>query len=127
MLILKAHSDNAIYSVDKLKNDEYLEHKEDEDDKAYILSIRRSRVRTLIMVSHIEQALTELKEKKRKDNVFEQYKALQMYYIENKSYEDIQEELNCSKNTPARWINAAIQDLSILLFGLDGLKINGVV
>lgn len=127
---LKAHADNAIYSVDKLqeqREEEYLEHREDEDDKAYILSIRRSRVRTLIMVSHIDQAMKELKEKKKRDNTFEQYRALEMYYIEKMSYEEIQEELNCSKNTPSRWINSAIQDLSILLFGLDGLKINDVV
>lgn len=124
---LKLHADNAIYSIDKLKEQKdngCLGEKEIEDDKAYILSIRRSRVRTLIMVSHIEQAMEELKEKKKKEGSFEQYKALKMYYIDKMSYEEIQEEFNCSKNTPARWVTSAIQDLSILIFGVDGLKIN---
>lgn len=121
---LKAHSINAIYKLEDIEEDieEY-----DNDDKAYILSIRRSRIRTLIMVSHIDMALEELKKKKLEDGTYEQYRALHMFYIEKMTYEDIQVELNCSKNTPLRWINAAVKDLSILIFGIDGLKINDVV
>lgn len=121
---LKAHAEKAVYNIDAI-NEIY--EKDDEDDRAYIASIKRSKLRTLIMVSHIDQALKELKEKKTKENMIEHYKALKMYYIDKKTYEEIQKELICSKNTPARWINAAIRDLSVLLFGVDGLKINDMV
>ena len=119
---LKLHADKAIYSVNDVEDlQEY-----DDQDKAYILSIRRSRTRTIIMVAHIEMALEELKNKKVKKGCYEQYKALELYYIDKVSYEEIQEELNCSKNTPSRWINSAIKDLSILLFGVDSIKLEDV-
>lgn len=119
---LKLHADKAIYSVNDVEDlQEY-----DDQDKAYILSIRRSRTRTIIMVAHIEMALEELKNKKVKEGCYEQYKALELYYIDKVSYEEIQEELNCSKNTPSRWINSAIKDLSILLFGVDSIKLEDV-
>ncbi|UUR85974.1 hypothetical protein [Clostridium perfringens] len=40
--------------------------------------------------------------------------------------EPIREELNCGQNTPLRWINSSIKELSVLLFGLDGVKIEMV-
>ncbi|MGL4573016.1 MAG: DUF1492 domain-containing protein [Clostridium sp.] len=120
---LKLHADNAVYSVDDIEEARIEEH-EDIKDRTYILSIRRSRVRTAIMVSHIDAAMEELKNKKKEEGTLEQYIAFKMYYIDKKSYDEIQKELNCSKNTPFRWINGSIKDLSILLFGLDGLRIN---
>lgn len=118
---LKVHSDKAIYSLNDIQIEELEEYSD--DDKAYIMSIRRSRLRTLIMVSHIEMAMEELKAKKLKDGTYEQYRVLKMYYIEGKTYDEIRSELNCGQNTPLRWINSALDDLSILLFGLDGLKL----
>lgn len=120
---LRLHADNAVYSVDDIEEARIEEH-EDIKDRTYILSIRRSRVRTAIMVSHIDAAMEELKNKKKEEGTLEQYIAFKMYYIDKKSYDEIQKELNCSKNTPFRWINGSIKDLSILLFGLDGLRIN---
>ena len=119
---LKLHADKAIYSVNDVEDlQEY-----DDQDKAYILSIRRSRTRTIIMVAHIEMALEELRKKKLNEGCYDQYKALELYYIDKLSYEEIQEELNCSKNTPGRWINAAIKDLGILLFGFDSIELDDV-
>ncbi|WP_283700730.1 hypothetical protein [Clostridium perfringens] len=114
---LKIHSDKSRYDLSGFDIEE-----DDEDDRAYILSIRRSKLRTLIMVSHIEMAMNELKENKIREGSYEQYIALEMYYIEKKSYGDIRDELNCGQNTPTRWINSCIKELSILLFGLDGVK-----
>lgn len=118
---LKLHAENAIYNSDMLEVDE-----DDERDRIYILSIRRTKLRTLAIVAHIEMAMEELKKKKLEDGAYEQYRAFVMYYIDKKCYDEIQKELNCSKNTPARWINTSIKDLSILLFGIDGLKLSWV-
>lgn len=120
---LKLHADNAVYRVEDLKEmDEYAD-----EDRVYIASIMRSRLRTMIMVSHIEMALEELRDKKIKEGRYEQYRALELYYIEKHSCEEIEEDLNCGKNTPARWINSSMRDLSILLFGIDGLKLDDMV
>lgn len=118
---LKAHSDKAKYNLKDFELEE-----EDDDDRAYIMSIRRSKLRTMIMVSHIEMAMGELKAKKIREGAFEQYRALEMYYVEERTYDEIREELNCGQNTPLRWINSSIKELSVLLFGLDGVKIEMV-
>lgn len=118
---LKLHADNAVYKADDLMDIEY-----SDEDRVYISSIMRSRLRTMVMVAHIEMALKELKEKKKKEGNFEQYRALELYYIDGHSYEELQGDLNCGKNTPPRWVSIAIKDLSILLFGIDGLKLDSL-
>ena len=116
---LKTHSDKAKYDISEMDIEA-----ESEDDKVYILSIRRSKLRTLVMVSHIEMAMKELKENKIRAGAIEQYRALEMFYIEKKSYGEIREKLNCGQNTPSRWINECVDELSVLLFGFDGLKMD---
>lgn len=119
---LKLHADNAVYKVDDLIDAaEY-----DDEDRIYISSIMRSRLRTMVMVAHIEMAMKELKEKKMNEGNFEQYRAIDLYYIQGHSYEDLQSDLNCGKNTPPRWVSMAIKDLSILLFGIDGLRLDSL-
>ncbi|WP_297429276.1 hypothetical protein [Clostridium sp.] len=119
---LKLHADNAVYKADNLIDmEEY-----DDEDKVYISSIMRSRLRTMVMVAHIEMAMKELKEKKISEGNFEQYRSLELYYINGHSYDELQRDLNCSKNTPPRWVSIAIKDLSILLFGIDGLKLDSL-
>lgn len=120
--------DHAIKGIDSLKfaidNGDYSELSEDD---IYILSIKRSKAKTLVMIAHIEMALQELKKKQLKENTLEKYLALEMFFIQEMTYEDIQEKLNCGKNTPSRWINQMINKLSVLLFGIDGLKLDMVV
>ncbi|EDT71942.1 conserved hypothetical protein [Clostridium perfringens D str. JGS1721] len=91
---LKTHSDKAKYDISEIDIEA-----ENGDDRAYILSIRRSKLRTLIMVSHIEMAMSELKENKIRSGSLEQYRALEMFYIEKKSYGEIRDKLNCGQNT----------------------------
>lgn len=91
-------------------------------DEIYILSIKQSKARTLIMIAHIDLALKELKKKQLREGCVEKYFALEMYFLKKLRYEDIQEKLNCSKNTPARWVTEMVQELSLLLFGLEGFK-----
>ena len=48
-----------------------------------------------------------------------------MLYIneEPMSYEEISEELNCSTKTINNTKKAAIKELSVLIFGIDGVKL----
>ena len=48
------------------------------------------------------------------------------FYIEGVPYEQIVKHFNCGVNTPRRWMNEMIKELSILLFGIDGLKLDMV-
>ncbi|MEG2289930.1 MAG: hypothetical protein RSA29_02680 [Clostridium sp.] len=96
------------------------------EDEIFIISIKRSKAKTLVMIAHIDMALDELKKRQIKEDAIEKYFALEMYFIKDMSYEEIQEKLNCGKNTPSRWVNQMIDRLSVLLFGIDGVKIDMV-
>lgn len=121
---LKEHVNKGIdslkFAIDGGDYDELTE------DEIFILSIKRSKAKTLVMIAHIDMALEELKKKQKREGAIEQYLALEMFFIKEMSYEEIQEQLNCGKNTPSRWVNHMINKLGVLLFGIDGLKLDMV-
>ncbi|MDB8790642.1 hypothetical protein PN398_07905 [Romboutsia sp. 1001216sp1] len=119
---LKLHYEKAKSEVKDI-DDGTINLKDIDEDVLYILSIKRSRIKTLIMISHIDVALKALKEKQRNVGTIEKYKALELYYIKNNTYEKIAEKLNCSVISVRRWINDMIKEMSVFLFGIEALKI----
>ncbi len=93
-----------------------------DEDELYILSIKRSRAKTLIMLAHVDVSLEKLQAKQAELGTPEKYKALEMYYFEGKTYEEIQEGLHCGTGTSRRWINQMVNQLSVYLFGIEGLS-----
>nr|WP_313884812.1 helix-turn-helix domain-containing protein [Clostridium argentinense] len=119
---LKNHIKNAIDDINQIRDEsDYLDILDDVDE-LYILSIKRSKTKTLIMLSHIDMALEMLKNKQEKLCSLEKYLALEKYYKDEKSYEDVAEELNCSVITAKRWVKEMTNELSIFLFGIEGMK-----
>lgn len=122
---LKAHLQNAkddINEINDIINDENIEISK--RDELYIKSIRQSKFRTLIMLAHIDTAMTQLKDKMKSKDQYDKYRAVEEVYIHNKTYERTAEELNCGNATVRRWEKEATNELSILLFGVDGMKID---
>lgn len=60
-----------------------------------------------------------------KDDVQRRIQVIKMLYIneETMTYEEISEELDCSTKTINNTKKAAIRELSVLLFGIDGVKL----
>lgn len=119
---LREHYEKAVDSLDEFC-DEDLSGINDEDE-LYIRSIRRSKFRTFIMISHIEMAIEALKKKMNQRCQPEKYRVIEMLYLEGRTFESIAEKLNCGERTVRRWKNEMIDELSILIFGIDGLKVD---
>ncbi|ADK16690.1 helix-turn-helix domain-containing protein [Clostridium ljungdahlii] len=120
---LVSHVNNAIDDVNKLEQD--LEDIDDLDrDELYILSIKKSKSKTLIMIAHIDMAMEVLKKKQHKMCSPEKYRALELFYLKEKTYEEVAERLSCGVVTARRWIREMTDELSIQLFGIDGLKLD---
>lgn len=113
-LALKDHTEHAISESMQTTCNE-------STDCQYLDSIRRSRAKTMIMITHIDEAVKELKNESISSGEYYKFKAFDAYYKKRKTYEDIQEELNCGKNSPARWCKDMIKKLSVKLFGIDGI------
>lgn len=130
---LKEHVEKAIGDVNKLKehetydirNTDYVDITR-EMDELYILSIMQSKTKTLIMLAHIDTCMAILKQRQIEAGTIEKYEAFKMFYIDRKSHEEIQEKFSCGKNTPGRWIDQMTNELSVYLFGVDGLKLDMV-
>jgi hypothetical protein len=111
------------------KSDGSIEIKVDIDDEVlktdyiWLESVARSKTRTAKMMQYVDSKLEYIKNKFKEKKEYEKYRAFEMYFIEYKSNEEIFEELGCGKNSPRRWTELIIKELSILLWGIDALGI----
>jgi len=121
---LSRHYEEAVDNLDYIELNEEDENScesIESNDKLFILSIRRSKFRTMIMVTHIKTALKALKEDCIRKNQLNKYNVLEMHYLQNVPFNQISVESNCSEITARRWKNEMVQDLGVYLFGIDAL------
>lgn len=132
-LTLYDHYENAKDKASDILSIEDMEElKELDADDVIIRSIMRSRVRTLIMVAQIEHSLETLKQRMIMKGQPEKYNVIDCLFLD-KARRDIEkgelvkivaDELHCSIDSIYRWKKEMIRELSILLFGIDGLKLD---
>lgn len=122
-------TDNSFEDIEECNAIDILDDIDVLNEENYIQSISRTRNRTKIIIQHIDKALKyyeaicSTESKKRKYNiVYDLYIAK----VENNvapTYEDIAKKYDISIKTVTRDMNNAIEDLSILFFGIDGIKL----
>ena len=74
----------------------------------------------MVCVDIIKKAIVELEEESKKKGIAYKFNAFKMHYVDGKTYEEIAEELNCGKNSPANWNKAMLRRMTIKLFGVRG-------
>ncbi|MBN1055696.1 hypothetical protein DVW05_10115 [Clostridium botulinum] len=117
------HIKYSVSDINDIQSIVTLDLKENYCDELFISSIKQSKARTLVMVTQIEVAMKLLEEKEKRENTIDKYRALEMYYIKEKTYAKIAEELNTGINTPRIWIKEMINKLGNFLFGVDNIKL----
>lgn len=91
-----------------------------------VKSIRQSSQRTIVMVQHIDQALSTLEHLyslEKHPGTRRQYGILHARYVKGLKIEDIAEENKINNRNVYKSIDAATERLSVLLFGVYGIKI----
>ncbi|MBC2721826.1 hypothetical protein [Desulfosporosinus sp.] len=104
----------------------------DDADDIIIRSIRRSRIRTLVMVFHIEACLGRLRTKMADKGQLEKYVVIEKLYLDpvksviplTERKQIIAAEVHCGDTSVWKWRNEMINELSVLLFGVDGLRLD---
>ena len=91
-------------------------------NELFIESIRRSKTRTVIMVAHIEAALEKLKADCLRKQQMDKYKIIEMIYLQGRTADEVAEKLSCSTMTVSRWRREMVEDMSVKLFRVDGLR-----
>lgn len=101
--------------------DEPIEGLDDDNENIFIQSIVKSKLRSLIMLAHVDRCLKLLENEEYEKNTPEKYMAFKYYYMDGMTYENISEVLGCADRTCRRWVTELTQILSIYLFGADAL------
>lgn len=132
---LMSHTKMANSSINQVRNENAIDILDDinciNDEELYVQAISRTKIRTLIIIKHIDKVLNYYRiicgaeggNKKRR------YKIINFLFIEKTAddiiptYEDAAERLEISSKTVGRDVQEAIKDLSLLLFGVDGIKL----
>ncbi|WP_367569056.1 helix-turn-helix domain-containing protein, partial [Lacrimispora sp.] len=92
------------------------------EEDIYINSIVKSKLRSIVMIAHIDKCLKLLEEEMIRKGVHEKYLAFKYYYLDDMTPESIAEILgSCSERTVWRWITELTNILSIYLFGADAI------
>lgn len=91
----------------------------------YINSIIKSKLRSIVMIAHIDKCLGLLEDEMIRKETPWKYEAFKMSYLENGvTQEDIAERLDTTDRTVRRWISELTGILSIYLFGADAIVLD---
>ena len=115
---IKSSIDEAISEVNQLEQGSI---GYDDEEEIYISSIRRSKLRSLIYIAHMDRALELTKAEYEQKEMLYKYNALHNCLIKGVTFEAEAEELNTSAVTIRRWITEVSKVVSIRIFGSDGI------
>lgn len=128
----KLHCKNAVYTSKKLENLNAIDVLDEvdciDDESLYVNSIKKNHDKTYIIVNHINRMLMLYKhsiEKSGDENAIRGYAAMELFYMskEKMTYDEIAKKLNVSERTIFRDLKKTIEDLSALIFGVDGVRL----
>lgn len=115
---IKSSIEEAISEANQLEQESF---SFDDNEEVYIDSIRRSKLKSLIVISHIDRALAIVQEEYKRKGIPEKYDAFISCFMFGMSYDDAAIEYLSSKTSISRWINDVTREVSIQLFGVDGV------
>lgn len=115
------HIENAVSEGTQLE----LEGMTEEQQETYLRSVRSTRFKTLLMTANIDKAIEEMARRRKAAGRELEYQVFDMYFMQGMNYEQIIDQVEqdtgekLGKNTPRRWVTGIINEMSVLLWGLE--------
>lgn len=91
------------------------------EEDIFINSIIKSKLRSIIMIAHIDKCLALLEEEENQTGTPEKYIAFKAFYLDENTYDEITEIYGYGERTARRWITELTNILGIYLFGADAI------
>lgn len=113
--------EEGVAELSDMDNADELEEFTEED--IFIGSILKSKLRSIIMIAHVDKCLRLLEAEEARKNTPEKYIAFNAFYLEGKTYEDMLKEYGYAERTARRWITEMTNTLGVYLFGADALML----
>ena len=133
--MLKEHFTNAIYTleeeraIDEMKPGDIwkLLNSSAPSDEIYIESICKSATRTMIILQHLDRMLeiyAAFCDRSHMESVKRQYRVMKARYLDEPqvSMSDIADREHIHKRTAEKDLDAAIEGITALIFGIDAIK-----
>lgn len=112
----------GVSELSDMENADELEEFTEED--IFISSILKSKLRSVVMIAHIDKCLALLEEEEYAKNTPEKYLAFKYYYLDGMTYENIAEVYGYVDRTARRWVTELTNILSVYLFGSDAIMLD---
>lgn len=112
----------GVSKLSEMDNKNELEEFTEED--IFINSILKTKLRSIVMIAHIDKCLKLLEDEEIRKETPEKYKAFKMFYLDGVVQENIAEKLCCTDRTVRRWISELTGLLSVYLFGADAIMLD---
>ena len=130
-VMMKENCEEAVYRRTAAKSDfdffQELMSDRDRSDEMIIASIRESSERTALILSHIDKMIAVYKDycSRSGDRERRQYKVMKSIYMlkSKKTVRELAEEYSVTDRTIQKDREIAEERLSVLFFGIDGLRI----
>ena len=121
--VIDSMNDMELEGSDPYFENEYdIDLLEDEPD-VFINSIKRSRVATIVIMSHIDTNLKLLSIKATREGSYEKYRLMKLIYFQGEEFLTVADQFHISEATARRWTNDMIRKLSVLMFGMSGIQL----
>lgn len=91
------------------------------DPGAILDVLRRSREDTAVVVNEIDEALAAIRVAALAGSYYYKVEAFERHYIQGQTYEHIADAMNSGRNSPARWCKEIMRQMSVRLFGVNGI------
>ena len=114
--------EEGVAELSDMDNGDELEEFTEED--IFINSIIKSKLRSIVMIGHIDKCLRLLEDEECRKNTHEKYLAFKYFYLDGMTYESIAEIYGYGERTARRWITELTGILSVYLFGADALMLD---
>ena len=114
--------EEGVAELSDMDNGDELEEFTEED--IFINSILKSKLRSIVMIGHIDKCLKLLEDEECRKNTHEKYLAFKYFYLDGMTYESIAEIYGYGERTARRWITELTGILSVYLFGADALMLD---
>lgn len=128
---LSAHSENAIYEASQVDDEDLFDILEmmsgSDSNQYYVESIKTSAARTSLIIEHVKEMLSLYEvycERSQKPEDKRRFRTINALYIQDepKTIEEIAEDEVVDTRTVYRDVDAAVEKLTFLIFGIDGMK-----
>lgn len=90
----------------------------------YMDTLEKANTSTRIILRNINNALTEIEQRRKSEGRQQEYRAFELYYLEGLTYEKVKDMMEAETGerigdvTPKRWCDGILKELSTLLWGI---------